>query len=267
MIKIFASDLDGTLLPPTKIMPDETFGLIKKIKASGGLFVPASGRQLPNLLKLFSPVKDDVAIIAENGGVVWQGGKVIFTDPTPAQDVKRALDVIRKEKHLHPVVCCPDCAYVEDEDEKFLTVLKRSYSAFKPVADLDEVIGDESVIKISVWDELPAAEHGGIILPPKIDGLRTMISGIDWIDVSVKGANKGKALAALMQLLGVDKCDCVAFGDHMNDLEMLKASGKPFVTANAFPALKAQIGEEIPSNAEFGVITKIKELLNLQGEV
>lgn len=267
MIKIFASDLDGTLLPPTKIMPDETFGLIKKIKENGGLFVPASGRQLPNLLKLFEPVKGDVAIIAENGGVVFYDGKVVFTDPTPTQSVKRALDVIRQEKGLYPVVCCPDCAFVEDDDEKFITVLKRSYSSYKCVKNLDDIIGDATVIKISVWDERPAAEHGGIILPQKLKGLRAMISGIDWIDVSVEGANKGKALAALMQLLGIDRCECAAFGDHMNDLEMLKASGRPFVTANAFPLLKAQIGEEIPSNAQFGVITKIKELLKLQGEI
>lgn len=263
MVKVFASDLDGTLLPPTKIMPEETFGLIKKIRAMGGLFVPASGRQLPNLLKLFDEVKNDIAIIAENGGLVWYDNKIIFSDPTPPQDVLRALDVIRKQEGLYPVISCPDCAYIEDDEINFLTVFKRSYTAYKKVESLNEVIPKVQTIKISVWDAYPAAEHGGKILPPQIKGLRTIVSGRDWLDVCVEGANKGKALGALLKELGVDKCDCAAFGDHMNDLEMLKACGKPFVTANAFPLLKEQIGEEIPSNADFGVITKIKELLNL----
>ena len=45
------------------------------------------------------------------------------------------------------------------------------------------------------------------------------------------------------------------------DLEMLQTSGQSYVTANAFPELKKYIPNVIPSNAEFGVIKKIKELL------
>ncbi len=262
MVKLFASDLDGTLLPPTKIMPEETFGLIKKIYSLGGVFAPSSGRQLPNLLKLFEPVKDYIAIIAENGGLVWYKGKIIFSDETPAADVKRAIDIIRREKDLYPVISCVDCAYYEDGYEKFVTTFKASYTAYKKVDSLDDIIGEVKAIKISVWDNQPAAEHGGKVLPPKIKGLRTMVSGRDWLDVSVADANKGKALNALMRTLGIEKRDCAAFGDHMNDLEMLQASGLPFVTANAFPALKERIGTVIPSNAEFGVINKIKELLD-----
>ena len=81
------------------------------------------------------------------------------------------------------------------------------------------------------------------------------------IDVSISRANKGRALEALMAKLGVKRGECAAFGDHMNDYEMLKASGMPYVTANAYPPLKALIGEEIESNADFGVIKKIKELI------
>ena len=261
MLKLIASDLDGTLLPPTRVLPEEIFPLIKKFSSLGGVFCPASGRQLPNLLKLFEPVKDCIAIIAENGGLVWYRGEIIFADPTPAADVKRALDIIRAEKDLYPVISCTDCAYIEDDYEQFVTIFKRSYTSYKKVDNLDDILDKVTALKISVWDAQPSAEHGGKVLPPKIKGLRTMVSGRDWLDVSIADANKGKALNALMAKLGVDKSDCVAFGDHMNDLEMLQASGTPYVTANAFPALKAQIGEEIPSNADFGVITKIKELI------
>lgn len=261
MIKIIASDLDGTLLPPTKIMPADTFPLIKKMHEKGMLFVPASGRQLPNLKKLFAPALDKIAIIAENGGLVWYGGEIIFADPTPSADVLRALDIIRAQKGLYPVVSCADCAYYEDDYPRFVEILKRSYSSDKLVGNLDEIVAKESVIKISVWDDSPAAEHGGVVLPPLIDGLRTRVSGYDWVDVSVLHADKGRALCALMERLGVNKSECAAFGDHMNDYEMLSASGHPYVTANAYPPLKKLIGEEIPSNADFGVITKIKELI------
>lgn len=263
MVKLIASDLDGTLLPPTKIMPEKTFGLIDVMSAEGITFAPASGRQLHNLKKLFAPVLDKIAIIAENGGLVFCRGEIVFCDPTPAADVKRALDIIRRVDGLYPVVSCVDCAFYEDSYPRFVETLKRSYSAEKLVTNLDDVLESHVALKISVWDDLPAAEHGGKILPPMIEGLRTMISGFDWLDVSVAHANKGRALKALMAHLGVERSDCVAFGDHMNDLEMLQASGKAYVTANAFPALKAAVGEEIASNADFGVIKKIQEILKV----
>lgn len=260
-MKLIVSDLDGTLLPPTKIMPAETFPLIEKMSEKGVLFVPASGRQLPNLKKLFAPVLDKIAIIAENGGLVWLGGEIIFSDPTPPGDVLRALNVIRSQEGLYPVVCRAERAFYEDGYPKFIETLKRSYSSEERVDNLDEIVTQGDVLKISVWDDNPAAEHGGVILPPLTEGLRTRVSGYDWIDVSVSHANKGRALNALMRRLGIEKEECAAFGDHMNDYEMLTKSGHPYVTANAYPPLKEIIGEEIPSNAEFGVITKIKEIL------
>ncbi len=262
MIKLIACDLDGTLLPPTKIMPAECFELIEQFTLKGGVFAPASGRQLPNLLKMFAPVADKIAIIAENGGLVHYKGKIIYSDPTPPEDVARALAVIRKKQGLHPVLSCTDCAYYEDDDEQFVKTLKASYSDEKKVPNLDDVINNVTALKISIWDELPAAEHGGKILPPEIEGLRTMVSGRDWLDVSCAHANKGEGLKALMAHLGVKREQCAAFGDHMNDLEMLMVSGRPYVTANAFPALKARVGEEIPSNADFGVIKKFKDILD-----
>ncbi|MDE6850540.1 MAG: HAD family hydrolase, partial [Clostridia bacterium] len=247
--------------PPDKIITKETFPLIEKMHGQGVLFTPASGTQQPNLKKLFAPVLDKIAVIAENGGIVWFGGEIIFTDPTPSADVLRALKIIRGTDGLYPVVSCADCAYYEDVYPRFVETLKRSYSSEKRVDNLDDVAASRTVIKISVWDDKPAAEHGGKILPPLIDGLRTMVSGFDWLDVSISHANKGRALNAIMERLGISADDCAAFGDHMNDYEMLKESGHPYVTANAYPPLKKLIGEEIPSNADFGVIKKIKELL------
>ena len=99
------------------------------------------------------------------------------------------------------------------------------------------------------------------MLAPKLPDLRVMASGYDWLDVSTAGANKGNALKELLKELGAKKEECVAFGDHMNDLEMLEACGRPFVVANAFAGLKEKFKDEVPSNADFGVIKKLEEFL------
>ena len=264
MIKLIASDLDGTLLPPSKIMPPQTLDYIQRLKGMGVTFAPASGRQLPNLKKLFAPVLDKIAIIAENGGLAWADGRVIFRDPTPAAGVKYALDIIEDQEGLYPLLSCADCAYYSSDYEPFVTVLNKSYSSAKRVNDLKRVADSEEVLKISVWDSQPCAEHGGIILPPLIKGMRAMISGYDWLDVSAPHANKGRAFDAILQYLGADRSESVAFGDHMNDYEMLCAAGKAYIPENAFPKLKESgVGEIIGPHRELSVIKKIGEIMHL----
>ena len=162
MIKLIACDLDGTLLPPDKVMPSQTFPLIENLFRAGIVFAPSSGRQLPNLKKMFAPVLDKIAIIAENGGLVWHGDKIVFSDPTPADDILRALKIIREFDGLYPVLSCTDCAYYEDENPLFVDILKRSYSSEKLVDNLDDIVKNATALKISVWDSQPAAEHGEI---------------------------------------------------------------------------------------------------------
>ncbi len=262
MIKLVASDLDGTLLPPDGKLPNETFDLIEKLYKKGIIFAAASGRQLSNLKLLFEPVLDKIAIIAENGGLCLYGGKIIFSDPTPAESVYYALGVINEERGLYPLLSCADCAYYVSGNPDFEEVVHKFYSNAVRVASFEGIPERETVFKISVWDEKPpCANHGGKVLPPKIKGLRTMVSGRDWLDVSAPTANKGEALKALMAKIGAAAEECMAFGDHMNDLEMLLASGNGYVTANAFAGLKELIKNEVPSNAEYGVIQKLKELL------
>ncbi len=261
MLKLIASDLDGTLLRPHGVMPEEVFPLIEKFTAKGGVFTPASGRQLPNLKLLFAPVADKIAIIAENGGLVWYGGKVIYSNPTARADVLRTLDALSRTEGLYPVLSCPDCAYYSSDHPDFTYAVVSSYSSQKKVPDLREVAMRETVVKISIWDKRPVTEHGGIVLPPMLEGVRVMISGRDWLDVSTATANKGAALKALMEHIGCAKEDCAAFGDHMNDYEMLCECGHPFVPENAYPPLKAMIGEVILPNTDNGVIKKLQEII------
>lgn len=262
MIKLVVSDLDGTLLLPGGILPDETFELIEKLHDKGIIFAPASGRQLPNLKKLFAPVLDKIAIIAENGGLAYFDGQVIFSYPTPAKDALYALDIIDKVEGIYPLLSCEKCAYYVSDFPPFVEKVQASYSSCAKAQTYEEVLNRNTLLKISVWDtEMPCAEHGGKILPPLIKGLRTMVSGRDWLDVSVSTANKGEALKALQSRLGIIKEECMGFGDHMNDLELLQNCGEAYVTANAFAGLKSYIPDEVPSNADMGVIQKIKELL------
>ena len=70
MVKLIASDLDGTLLQNgAHDVNPIVFDQIRTLKEHGIMFAAASGRQYLNLRRLFTPVQDDIAYIAENGSL------------------------------------------------------------------------------------------------------------------------------------------------------------------------------------------------------
>ena len=78
MIKLIASDLDGTLLHngAQKLTP-RAIELIHELTQKGVHFVAASGRQYDNERRLFSEIKDEISYIGENGSICIHQGKVI----------------------------------------------------------------------------------------------------------------------------------------------------------------------------------------------
>ncbi|MEN2908208.1 Pyridoxal phosphate phosphatase YigL [Mannheimia haemolytica] len=68
------------------------------------------------------------------------------------------------------------------------------------------------------------------------------------LEVMAKGVCKANALAELVKLRGYTLADCIAFGDGMNDVEMLSLAGKGCLMGNADPRLKAVL----PNNEVIG---------------
>lgn len=261
MVKFIASDLDGTLLDGERRLPEEIFPLIRKLISLGVLFAPASGRQYANIRKLFAPVADDVVFICENGALVKYRGKTLHMTPIRDRYLKDALDEIRALPDLFPLLSGANCAYIENSEMPFFKYAMLSYTNCKKVPDLDEIIGKEDICKIAVYDAVAAAENCIKVLPQRLPHLRTILSGYDWCDVSAPDANKGEAIRFLRRAFGLEKEECVAFGDHMNDYEMLGECGRAYVPENAYPPLKKLVGRVIPANTEGGVITKLKEII------
>lgn len=77
MIKLIASDMDGTLLDEHSGVPAETFGLIRELREVGIHFAASSGRRLDTLHEFFAPVVDQMDFVASNGAQVVVSGELI----------------------------------------------------------------------------------------------------------------------------------------------------------------------------------------------
>lgn len=260
MIRLAVSDLDGTLLDSKGRLPEDIFPLVNELADNGISFCVASGRQLVSLEKMFRPVREKIIIIAENGAICARNGEIFFCKTLGPEKTCRALAEISAIEKAYPLLCTPDCAYYEDDDPEFVSLVEASYvnSAHRPLADIAR---KDRVCKIAVYDALSPENNSMRVLPASLPDMRVIQSGPRWLDISSEGVNKGAALGFVQKKYGFLRSECAAFGDHMNDYEMLLACEHAFVTENAFAGLKKLIGNTVPSNDQGGVMHALKKIL------
>lgn len=261
MIKFIATDLDGTLLDENGELPEETFGIIEQLNKRGILFAPASGRQYANLKRLFAPVKDKVLFICENGALVKYRDETLFSYAIDDKLILPAISAVRSTSWGHVMLCCENSAYIDDKNPEFRAAAHKSYTECKEVECLECAIGKEGACKIAVYDDKKSAESRGDFFEENVKGLKTVISGKHWCDVMSPDVNKGVAIRKVKEMFGFKKEELIAFGDHMNDYEMLTECGKAYITENGYEPLKREIGNTVPSNSEKGVIKFLKTLV------
>ena len=261
MIRLIATDLDGTLLDAEGKMPEGVFEAIEKLCSRGILFCAASGRQFAGLRELFKPVADKILFIAENGALIVYGGETLHTDVLSKQKARRVLDAVLRVPDAHPLLCTPERAYYGEYAQPFVRYVQISYIS-NAQRELYEAAERESVCKIAVYDERGPEKNSMKILPSLLTDLRLTLSGGNWLDVSEKSANKGNAMRFLQEKFSLSPDECAAFGDHMNDYEMLLACGHPYLPANAYPRLKEQIAGAVvvPPNTENGVLQALNAI-------
>ena len=81
------------------------------------------------------------------------------------------------------------------------------------------------------------------------------------IEINSAEAGKGNALRRLCEALGIDCAESVAFGDGLNDAELLRAAGRGCAMANAVPPVKEAADVIVESNNDAGVGKEIFRLL------
>ena len=237
MLKLIASDLDGTLLQGTREISKEAVGMIKKLSEMGILFVAASGRQYPNLRRLFEPVKDDIAYICENGALVVYQGRVLHKDVFDRTLGDEILENILKKESAEALVSGESTCYVQPKQESFYDHIANFVK--NDVTLMDDIFRiEEPYLKISVYEEAGVEE----IYPywkEKFGERATVVtSGFAWLDMMPKGADKGNAMEILQRSLHIRPEECAAFGDNYNDLEMLARVKYSYAAGDAKETVK-----------------------------
>lgn len=234
MIRLIACDLDGTLLDDRGALPEGTFDRIRRLREKGVYFAAASGRQYGNLRRLFYPVRDEIAYLAENGALV-AAGPHRESFPIPRETAEGIIrDILSSGMEL--LISMPETclllasggrAYREDIIYRLRNTVTVIEDPF-PFAD--------GCIKLSGFHP----EGVAALAPPLQEKwgqtLHVDIAGRDWLDFTL--ANKGTGVMTLGRLLHIPLADMAAFGDQQNDVSMLEKAGHPYLMDTAPEELK-----------------------------
>lgn len=288
-IRLVAVDMDGTLLDDEKNFPPGLDELLDHLEQHGVVFVPASGRQVWTLIDMF-PGRPGLTFIGENGAIVMRDGREISSAPLDLATVRESVRLVRQYALPRPgataaredagegslrenfdgglVVCGKNCAYVERTDEGFLAAVTPYYTRTQCVDDLMRVIDeieqgriDEAIIKLAVYSAGDVTALADQTLGRFARSHQFAISAANWADLQDRGVDKGRALRALQDYLGVTPGQTAVFGDAGNDLSMIAQAEFSFAMENASADVRAAARFLAPSNNEAGVVKVLQVLL------
>ena len=260
MIKLIATDMDGTLLDSTKILNQEFFTIFEEIKEKKIMFVIASGNQFYHLYNQFLPVSDDLYFIAENGCYITKGKAELKSYCLKKEFVDCVIDILHQFPSLMPMICGKKKSYTFERYCQYEKTIQKHYYQYAFIEDIQTI--DDEIFKFSIHDPFHQVENYvediKRLLP---QGLKIVTSGHEWMDIQDENIHKGIGIEFLKNKYGITKEECVAFGDQMNDYELLQNVYYAYAMENAVKSMKDIAYEIVPSNEQQGVIQKLKELL------
>ena len=113
MIKLIASDMDGTLLNSNKQLSPSLYGVLKKLNDKGIVFVAISGREIFSLKEIFKDVEEDIVYASNNGNYITYKDEVIFENYIEHNMVYKVAKIIRKKAKYNTIYCSKDTVYSE----------------------------------------------------------------------------------------------------------------------------------------------------------
>jgi Cof subfamily protein (haloacid dehalogenase superfamily) len=231
-IKILFFDIDGTLLDhATGAISPNTRKTLQLLHRQGFLLCIATGRgpaSLPDLEGLHFD-----AFCTYNGSLCYTEEKTLLSNPLAPRDVSQ---VIRNAAAIgRPVSLCGRSGFAANGIDRDLSDYFRLAELELSVnPDFDRATA-ESVYQILVGfresDRTPLLENTA--------GVRLAISWERAADVVPVSSSKGAAIQKILEHFHLDASQAMAFGDSLNDLEMLKTVGIGVAMGNAIDQLKA----------------------------
>ena len=263
--KVIFLDIDGTLtIAGSNVPPESALRAIRAAQDKGHLIFLCTGRNYDMLKPLLECQFDGV--VASAGGYIRYGQQVIYDCPMSQRQQQLVLDTL-KECGIFRTVECLDGSYTDDGFKEFLEEhagensnsellrWRRQIEEELNIRSMEEYAG-QPVYKVVVMSpDMNRLESAKKILEQEFLFCIQEVDqyGIVNGEVINRQFDKGKAVVRVCEYLHIPVEDSIAFGDSMNDKEMMETAGYSICMGNGSDTLKKLTDEVCPSVEQDGL--------------
>lgn len=264
--KLIALDIDGTLLNSNKELTPHTRYALIEAQRQGKRIIIASGRHPVGVV----PLANDL-MLGRYGGFImaFGGGKII--DCTTGKTVVSKLfpkeylpDIVGVLKDSNITVM------VHDERKIFANNRVNDYTYVeRDILKMDMIAVDDfiSAVNFDINKILLAGEPDELdkyqeILSKRYDGLLDVYKSAPYfLEIMPFGVSKGSMLPLLLEKLGVNKDELIAFGDNYNDMTMIGYVGFGVAMSNGEEEVKKIANYVCESNDDDGIAKTLEKFV------
>lgn len=267
MYKIMTSDLDETLLRQDGSISQANIDAIAQATQRGVKFVPNTGRSFLSVQALLKQLhlyqQPNEYVVSYNGGAVIenQGNRVIVSNAMPYAEAAQVFALMQQfDVDIH--VYTLDHLYIyrlRADDRDYLAT--RGVAFTEMVGDFRQFKDDQIMKVICMNPDLTVRQDVYQAVTAAFEQINCTYSSGIYMEVNHAGVDKGNAILALGDRLGVSAAEIIAIGDNANDLGMLTKVGMPVAVANGIPAVKRVAKLVTPHDYERGVADAIETLI------
>ena len=275
MKKLLFFDIDGTLAYPQQQPAVSTVEAIRQARHNGHMAFISTGRTIDSIPEAVSRIGFDGGIFSA-GGQVAIGDTVLFHFHMEDMLLQQILRRLRTAPVFYALETADGRFHSENADEilRLADLTDIRESAMKLTK---EILFDPGMRPMSEYDGQPVfkiAYHcprgaARTRLSAELEGLAKLVDYDNLLELPISvgeisdpAVNKGNAIRALCHHLGMTTDDCIAFGDSMNDSEMLQTVGIGVAMGNAPDMVKA-LADMVCDRCECDGIAKALKELNL----
>ena len=258
MIKLVASDLDGTIIDKNNYIYENNFHAINDLNNHKMDFVICTGKTYPITKKICSKINASYGIFGNGNQIIdLRTGKEIYKNLLSQEQLMTCVEIGKKYNlHIHVYtdkeVISEKLLYLDLRNYKLQTATQsEQYMDFKIVDDIKEYLSNHklNVCKLVITsddstkaasDEILNSLDVSVTTIRKFGEYKDKIINkeYEYIDITPKNVNKDTALQILGNYLKIKPDEMLTIGDNINDLEMVKNSGVGVAVANAYDELK-----------------------------
>lgn len=245
-------DLDGTLLDSQRRIRPRNLATLTALMADGVGVGFATGRPPRATRPYVERLRPTGPLVCFNGAVTWDvRSRAVLDAHRLRPEVALAALALARERGVHANLYLDDDIYIEAVTDVSLASAHKDGVEQVPVGPLDEWLAARADAPVKVLFIAEPAK-----LPPLAAAIRDRCgeevvlvnSEPDYLELLPDGVNKGVGLDALCRHRGIAPADVIAFGDNLNDLEMIERAGVGVAMGNAHERLRAAADVVIGSN-------------------